>query len=224
MNEEEEIVLPAITGTFKCLNDGTIRLTVEIEPAYRVWVAKFYGERGLPIALARIGGDSAKQMLQEKSASTYGDHARTLRLSSFFRSPKVWAAIGSDKDFLAWLRTQKCAFCGHEKNEYVPIEAAHVRRVANGAGVAIKPEYSAIPLCHDCHAKQHQHGESILGGKEWFDKKRIEYLFVWSWNSLKAILGYESWGEVAPEKLLSWADLKGISEYLPAIYKNPLGK
>ena len=38
-------------------------------------------------------------------------------------------------------------------------------------------------------ALQHQQGESALGGKECFDKRRIENVSRWLWEALKAQLG-----------------------------------
>lgn len=66
-----------------------------------------------------------------------------------FRSPK----------YLAWLRTQPCAWCGRP----APSEAAHM----GGGGKGIKgPDNLAIPLCggpNGCHAYSHRHGVLPLG-------------------------------------------------------------
>lgn len=148
----------------------------------------------------------------------WGEEAKTLRLSGFFRAPDVWKVVGTDKDFLNWLKSQKCACKDQEcTGQVVP---AHVRRVANGAGTGIKPEYSAIALCHHHHSKQHNDGESALGGKEWFDKQRIAHVERWAWETLKATFGIESWTQVDPALLYEWAAEKGVEKYLPAVYKN----
>lgn len=90
----------------------------------------------------------------------WGKEAQILRQSGFFRSPAVWRAVGTDKDYLEWLKTQECA-AKHLGGCEGDIVAAHVRRISNGSGVGIKPkEFSAIPLCHRHHMLQHQKGES----------------------------------------------------------------
>ena len=56
---------------------------------------------------------------------------------------------------LAFVRQLPCVACGRA----APSEAAHVR-TGTDSGVAIKPpDRYAVPLCADCHAKQHRVGE-----------------------------------------------------------------
>ena len=66
---------------------------------------------------------------------------------------------------------------------------------------------------------QHQQGESALGGKEWFDKKRIDYVSRWAWETLKNQLGYSSWSETPPEVLNQWATQHNLQHHLPAEYR-----
>lgn len=153
--------------------------------------------------------------------SLYGQQAKELRLSSFFRRPEVWRAVGTDQEFLDWLKTQDC--CAAKNYHNGDIVAAHVRRVANGSGTGIKPEYSAIPLCDEHHQLQHQKGESAVAPREWWDKKRIEHLQKWCWETLKTKLGYTSWSDVPPWELLTWAEKvevsgKDGSMWLPRCY------
>jgi hypothetical protein len=131
----------------------------------------------------------------------------------------VWKAIGTDTVFLAWLRTQPCVLDGSKADPCSgDVVAAHVRRIANGAGAGIKPPYSAIPLCHHHHSLQHQHGESRLAPKEQWDEWRVWYLEQWGWETLKGFMGEESMGDVPPERLKAWAVLKGVERYLPPAY------
>ena len=160
------------------------------------------------------------------SRQTYGEQARALKLSGFCRSPDVWRALGTDDEFLAWLRTQPCAtpgpapfidppvYCGGD------VVAAHVRRIANGAGMGAKPkDFSAIPLCDNHHRLQHQHGESALGGKEWFDRQRIQHVETWAWHRLRHILGVESLRDASPARVRAWAESKGVGHLLPREYR-----
>ena len=145
----------AISGTRKALRelaDGTIRVQIDIEPIHKAQFHKLFPDIDMPIAIAPLVPVAEGIQDQEITHNTtpisiygnYGQQAKELRLSSFFRRPEVWRAVGSDQEFLDWLRTQDCIVrssihCG-------PVVAAHVRRVANGSGTGIKPEYSAIPL------------------------------------------------------------------------------
>lgn len=149
-------------------------------------------------------------------AGTYGAEARDLRLSGFFLRPAVWGKVGTDEEFLRWLRQQKCAACKSSQN----VQAAHVRRVANGAGVGLKPQYSAIPLCFECHHKQHQHGESALGDEQWWDRMRVTYVSGWAWDELKHEMGQDSWACVEPGQLRRWARSHGFPDtWLPPSYR-----
>lgn len=159
----------------------------------------------------------------------YGQHAKQLKQSGFFRRLFVWECIGSDGEYLDWLRGQPCA--GHSmvyhrsdsvlhnhrcEGDIVP---AHVRRVANGAGTGIKPSYSAIPLCNKIHQTQHAHGESSIAPKEEWDKQRILHVERWAWERLKRQLGYEHWNEVPPQELIDWAKERRLEVYLPSMYQ-----
>jgi len=215
---QEVAIIPAIAKTLKTLHDGTVRLNIDVEPAYREVAMHLFGEPGTGIAVARLSLEATQQQLREETIAPYRQAAKALKLSAFFRSPEVWRLIGTDAQFLAWVRLQKCAYCQVPSSPEKPVEAAHVRRVAEGAGVALKPDYCAIPLCHTHHALQHAQGESALGGKEWFDKKRIEFVSQWAWESLKQQLGYASWAEVPPVTLRMWAVTRSVHTYLPREY------
>src|SRR6185312_5446276 len=216
MNDQAAIT--GQTNTYRALADGRIRITIDIDQEHRVAVAQAFGEVGLPVAIARLNAQTDREQRLASNAKTlYGDQARELKLSGFFRIPNVWQAIGTDEEFLAWLRTRDCAF----KNLFVcdgDIVAAHVRRVANGAGTGIKPKVSAISMCSGHHMLQHNKGESALGGKEIFDRKRIEAVEQWAWDTLKSKLGYESFAEMPPIALTSWANERDLVKHLPACY------
>lgn len=205
----------------KIFKDGTIRLVVDIDPAYKEYLGDFLTP-DIPVAVARVSNEvMAKQTANNlMDKSLYGEQAKQLRLSSFFRTPDVWRAIGSDSDYQAWCRKQVCAFCQQSGSEINPIEYAHVRRVADGAGTGIKPDYSGIPLCHVHHSEQHQKGESAIGGKEAADKFKIEHLQRWACETLKQQLGFESWKDCPPTILKDWADENELTRYLPECYRS----
>jgi hypothetical protein len=147
----------------------------------------------------------------------YGKQASALYAAGFFLAPAVLVQIGADQEFRAWLKEQPCCADGPHEGDVV---AAHVRRIANGAGTALKPDYSAIPLCDRHHHLQHQHGESKIGGKEWFDKQRAKYLQKWASRTLAAVFGQESMGYVDPKDLRIWAREFDVEQWLPREYRD----
>lgn len=201
----------------KTFKDGTLRFVVDVSPQYREFVGQMLLEPDVPVAIARISQQAAQETAQKQAQAIYGQEAKALRQSGFFRAPDVWRQIGSDSDYLEWVRNQRCACegagCGGD------IVAAHVRRIADGAGVGIKPEYCAIPLCWRHHGEQHQKGESAIGAPDWWDMQRVKHVEAWAWATLKASLGYDHWNEVPPRVLYEWAVKNGVSMIVPSVYR-----
>lgn len=208
---------------YKIFKDGTLRLHVDVEPGYRNRVESSLGlQNDVPVAVTLISQEAAQQIAQQQMVESvsYGDEARTLKLSGFFLAPDVWRAVGSDAEYLGWLEHQPCSAatlmaldCSGD------IVAAHVRRVAAGAGTGIKPQYSAISLCDGHHRIQHQQGESELAPRGWWESTAVSQVEHWCWETLKAQLGYESWKHVPPAVLCQWATKHGVERYLPGPYR-----
>ena len=154
--------------------------------------------------------------IDAKPAERFGEKAAKLKLSGFFRRPEIWRAIGTDADFQNWLRTQPCA--APQKNHAGDVVPAHVRRIANGAGGSLKPEYSAIALCNEHHQQQHQEGETSIAPKDWFDRQRIEHLERWGWETLRALFRQDSMANVNPIAIREWARGLDVEKYLPDGY------
>lgn len=221
--------MTAIAGTvvaFRSMADGTLRLQIGLNEQESKQAMSLLCDVGASVAIARLsepdapgreqdeGPDDETEHPTTQPQAPYSAQAEILYRSAFFRTPDVWRAIGSDADFLAWLREQPCCWC----KAPAPSEAAHVRRISSGAGVGIKPEYSAIPMCHEHHRLQHEKGESFLAPQHTWDKARIRYLQDWGWARLKADLGYEHWHSVPPPVLKQWAGDKGLGHLLPGGY------
>lgn len=205
-------------GRFK---DGTIRFVVDVSEEYAELVGKMFFGVDMPVAIARLTQESSLQQSQQQAQAIYGAEAKALRLSSFFRTPDVWRAIGTDAEFLAWLRLQPCCFGTTRSAPHAgDVVAAHVRRVSEGAGTGIKPPYCAIPLCDSHHQDAHQHGDSMLGDRDWWDRQRIEHVQAWAWSALKSQLGYEHWNQVPPHVLIEWAVKHGVQALLPGAYRS----
>lgn len=213
--------IPFVRRTARELVDGTLAVTIHVEPIWRRAFMDLFPDIDMHGAMAPLTQEAAQKALDPKHVeepAPYGVQAQALYRSSFFRRPEVWRAVGTDKNFLNWLKTRPCAAVEDEAMCDGDVVPAHVRRVASGAGTARKPEYSAIPLCAAHHALQHTKGESALGGKEWFDRQRVEHLHAWCWAVLKSALGYAHWNEVPPGKLVVWACSQDVADYLPQEY------
>ncbi len=168
--------------------------------------------------------ESLHRKTEKKPKGSYSEQAKKLWLSSFFRNPAVWQAVGTDQEYLDWLKRQKCPIdaeqYGPHEGDIIPM---HVRRVKagddiTGAGTASKPKYSAIPGCVRHHDTQHGNGESVVGGRELYDNLRIKYLQRWAWERMTALMGAESMAQVAPIKVFEWAKPRGIERCLPFEY------
>lgn len=213
MDESEPVALEMYVESIRTRKgDGSILLTLSFSKDQSRFAAAFMERQDQKVGVAFTD-------CVQKLGNEYGDYAKDLKISAFFRMPAVWQHIGSDEEYLAWLRKQRCAYTNELGGENDSIDAAHVRRVSDGSGVGLKPKYSAIPLKHSIHVLQHNSGESFLKDQEWFDKKRIEYVSEWAWETLKNKLGYDSWAAVPPILLCNWSSERGLFDYLPSRYK-----
>lgn len=226
MSDEVPSAIRATRGAIlKEYEDGSLAVRILIAPTDKQTFMKLLPDVNLPIFIARETMDSAQSDLQQKTVqASFGDFARELMLhSDWMGNPKVWQMIGTDEEYLEWCRNQKCAHCSKapewEMDTFIASEAAHVRRVANGAGTAIKPPYSAIPLCSGCHKEQHRVGEDAIGGKDKVDKMRLDHVKRWAWESMRQIFGVESMREADPVAVLTWAKDHGIERHLPGSYR-----
>lgn len=222
MSQAAAIIATTAPSGAKTLADGTLRITVEIPPGEANDAFALFGRPGVPVALARIDPDAALKQAQndtidrdQEDRRKTGDFYYRLHASGWFNNPAVWRVAGPDKEYLAWLRKQPCCFCKTDAEANGQNEPAHVRRVANGAGTGIKPEYSAITLCHGHHAQQHQHGESALGGKDWFDKHLVRQRTDWIKSRLYELLNVASLTDCPPNRFVSLCCDLGIEHTLP---------
>jgi len=147
----------------------------------------------------------------------------------------VLEAIGTDAEYLAWVRTQPCAVTGkfdYTKDEAtgetrMACEASHVDRINLGRGIGHKPLYAAIPLVHVWHMRRHDEGAMVfasdgkntLEGMAWEDKQRAKYVTEWASSKLAATLGVESMGYVDPPRLRLWAKQHDLTSALPRVYR-----
>lgn len=159
----------------------------------------------------------------EAPSKGFGQQAKALRCSGFFLNRDVWRAVGSDEQYMAWVRRQPSVVSGKlgkldERTGEQSNEAAHVNLFGD-RGTSVKTPYAAVPLTPDEHRAQHQHGYLHFHPLEWWRDKRIDTVFRWCWETLKSDLGYDSWASVPPDALLAWAEQHGVSQHLPEGYR-----
>lgn len=96
----------------------------------------------------------------KKEKGPYGKYASQLLTSSLMQSRAFWSLVGREENYLDWLRNQKCLVSKRGVDDVTGArnEAAHVREIKYGAGMAQKPEYFAIPLHSEVHKAQHEYG------------------------------------------------------------------
>ena len=158
--------------------------------------------------------NSGRVSSSSPDAKPYGKEAAELYKSGFFFNPHVMEKVGTDAEYLEWLKTQLC--CVKDQHHEGDNVAAHVRRISAGAGTGIKPDYSAVPMCDHHHRLQHQKGESAVGGKDHLDRERARHLSRWM---AKTIFNQESMGHVYPAQVQYWCKKNEITQYLPDAYK-----
>ena len=169
MSDEHDGVILGTRRPYKEMTDGTLRVQIDVDPEDKSKFLTLWPDTGDVVVMARLNPEHTRRVQMD----------RILRKNPPPKPPPALddlRAHGTDKQFLEWLKTQPCAVGSGCEGDVVP---AHVRRIANGAGTGIKPEYSAIALCNHHHQLQHQHGESRIGGKAWVDARLIDARGDW---------------------------------------------
>lgn len=213
--------IDAIAGmlmSYRTLADGGVRVTIDLPTTESRHFHSLFPEIHCEVAIARLVADIANAQAAE-SPRDYGQYAKALRLSVFFGIPEVWSAVGTDEQFLAYVRTQKCiARAGVPCNG--PIQAAHVWRLRDGFGKGVKGPYAAVPLCAYHHQLQHNNGEDAVGGRAYMDQMAQECRRRWIWAEIKDDIGVASMRDAEPAKVYAWCEKRGVEKYLPAAFKD----
>lgn len=255
--------IEATVSSFKSMADGCLRIALDFRENESKAAKQLLCDVGATVAIARLSeapgqtemaapkepiipqpqplrgkpcADYGKVPAEtpEQPKAPYGDAARILRLSSFFRTEAVWKAVGTDKEFREWIQKQPSCLDGNQ--DWVTelgegrCEAAHVRR-AGESGTGTKSDYSCVPLTHEQHQMQHTLGEldAIKRYRDahakhpdwangWFNQRRIEYVQAWCWQKLKRDLNYGHWNDLPPSVLQAWAASKSVAHLLPSGY------
>ena len=177
-----------------------------------------------------------------KEAKPFGAKAALLHKNGTFMIPAILKAIGTDAEFLEWIRLQPCAITGEfDRNAdeatgevRYQCDAAHYRSIEGGSGMGIKSEYSAIPLTHAWHDKQTRKAMSVFAdqlrnrpdgmddetaGRLWMERRRNHYVSLWASTTLAESFGQHSMGFVNPEEVCVWADVCEVGQWLPPGYR-----
>lgn len=234
--EAEQSAIPATRDVIiKEYADGSLAIKIIIDPKDKQRFLRLLPDPGLRIAFVRLleerekpapapkGRLSAPVEADKSPLPTYGKFAQALRLHiDWMGNPKVWEAFGTDEQYQEWCRDQPCAWCKKaphwEMDTNVRSEAAHVRR-AGESGTAFKAPFATIPLCHECHRRQHQHGERDFSEPEWFDQQRIKHVHAWLWVAMKKTFSVGSMRDLPPDDLLSYAEETELDRFLPDCYR-----
>jgi len=239
MGEAEAEAIEFATVRAQTMADDTLRLTVDVEPRHAQEAFRMFGQRGVHGAMARLNLDPAAVVREPRNGEApqkgpHGQFWHELIRSGFFRVPTVLRAIGTERDFEAWIRQQPSALDG--EMDWDPetgegrCEPAHVRRVSEGAGTAEKPPYFATPLTHQQHRFQHDQGEEAalawfgppnveMSGSEWFQAQADRHRTEWASRRLAERLdpdvGGQSRSLVAPDMVVHWIEKHGFERYAP---------
>jgi len=209
--------LKAIAGninSYRTLADGALRITVDLPETETQHFHSLFPAVHCEVAIAPL----RPVQMAASQTTDYGKFAQELRLSSFLTYQDVWRATGTDAEFLAWVRTQKCvARCGQPCDG--PIQAAHVWRLKDDFGKGVKGDYAAVPLCAFHHRLHHQESEDAIGGREYMEKKRFDTVTGWVWAVIKDDLTVASMRDAPPAKVLAWCQKRNIDRYLPESYR-----
>ena len=183
--------------------------------------------------------------LKNEVVVTKGEHGKYWQgviAHGTFNAPPVLEAIGTDEDFLHWIRKQPSCLSGahdwDELNGEGRNEPAHVRRISEGAGEGTKPDYYCVPMTHAEHFLQHQSGETaclnLHGPKkrgadpgsyneaeafEWFEKKAQHYRTEWASQTLAETLGFERRSKCPPKNVEAWTQLWDLCKYFPKTFE-----
>lgn len=240
MSDETQLIEFTTAGC-KTMADDTLRLQIDVDPRFADKAFELFGKRGIHGATVRLNVDPTTGRAREPKPEKpqHGQFWHDLIAGGFFRAPPVLRAIGPESEFEDWIRRQRSVLDGNadwdeEAGEHRN-ECCHVRRVAEGSGTAEKPPYFAVPMTHEQHQYQHQHGEAAVVGRflpgafrdceekaakisaVWFEKQADKNRTDWASQTLarKLVVNCQSRSEVPSGYVREWASDNDLYQYLP---------
>ncbi len=175
----------------------------------------------------------------------HGDFARWFYGSGALRMPKVWEALGSEMDHKHYIQTKNCVICGrqdlNQDTGEMLCEEAHVRDASN-SGTGFKPGFVSVPMCHQHHADQHNHGYASLYQEychthkqaqdlspdlveEWMKdrcrKHAMDYIEEWCKLKFYEYFGIDTLTNMSPDMFDGFCNLYGIDIHIPTKFLPP---
>lgn len=85
------LVVSGTRRAMKEMADGTIRVSIDVDPTHRAAFLKLFPNIDMPVALAPLVNDFERR---EPKPDDYGQHYACLYKAGWFHNPKVIAALG----------------------------------------------------------------------------------------------------------------------------------
>lgn len=96
----------ASTVGVRTMADGTLRLTIEIEPRHAVDAFTLFGAPGVPCGIARLTNDAAVEAMREQPGSLQGNSGEDkAKGGPLAKLSGIWC---NDSAFWAWIHSQGC--------------------------------------------------------------------------------------------------------------------
>jgi len=244
---------PGTIFDWAAMNPNPTASKTKLGPVYRVsfevdqetWQMFMDSEtKGMIVAgkMFRAEDGEAAHIVEPEKPGEHGKYWQGLIRAGVFNAPPVLQAIGSDAEYQEWI--QKQPSCLSKESDWIEelgegrCEYAHVRRISEGSGTGIKPDYFGVPLTHKEHHSQHQCGQEFMldkywaivstankkiqpiswsrkDAREWFEKKAVAYRLEWASTTLVKTLGYERRRDCPPEAVKEWSSEHGLDQYFP---------
>src|SRR5687768_7143146 len=111
--------ISATVSSFRSMADGSLRIALDFSEQESKRAKELLCDVGAAVAIARLLDATQDAQMAELAEDTekawreaytgpqpsgmvkerYGQEAKALRLSAFFRTPAVWGAVGTDAEF-----------------------------------------------------------------------------------------------------------------------------
>ena len=100
MANEQPAVVAGSSHTVRTLVDGTLALTIHIEPRHAQQAFAMFGTPGTPVAVARLVPEAVQQAVQREAVEDrerrWGHVYQDLFRLGWFHNPRVCLAFGAD--------------------------------------------------------------------------------------------------------------------------------
>lgn len=181
---------------------------------------------------------------KQKNTGEYGHFAALLDKARLWQHHRVIKLSGTDADYQSWCRSQPCAISGGKGEQLESGEwrcqYAHINFASNSGTGYKNKEYSGLPMTHEMHDIQHQHGieplkTAFLAAKKqnerYKGKKEKELLHMlvrkysgkWAREAFREkYFKVDSWTKVVPQQFMTKMRELGVADLVPLDYQDSL--